>query len=186
MNENCPVNVKVNAAGTTKHYIEAEAHKYGEAVPSANADGQHPAATCEGEGYTQATCAVCGKIEYTEVDKLGHNWNTMQLDGKTPTGKCEIDKDLSGDDGLKKLAAFVKNYLNDDEVYLDEYQKVEDAYNAFDFASKDASRFCLRCYAIDEATDHEYVIGTLQDGKYAPTDYIVDENGDPVVALYRR
>ena len=182
VNENCPVNVKVNAAGTTKHYIEAEAHKYGEAVPSANADGQHPAATCEGEGYTQATCAVCGKIEYTEVDKLGHNWNTMQLDGKTPTGKCEIDDILSGDDGLKKLAAFVKNYLNDDEVYLDEYQKVEDAYNAFDFASKDASRFCLRCYAIDEATDHEYVIGTLQDGKYAPTDYIVDENGDPVVA----
>lgn len=184
VNENCPVNVKVNAAGTTKHYIEAEAHKYGEAVPSENADGLHPAATCEGKGYTQTTCEVCGKIEYTEVEKLGHNWNTMQLNGTTATGKCEKDTILSGTDGLKKLAAFVRDYLDDDEKYLDEYQKVEDAYNKF-FTTEgktDASRFCLRCYAIDEATDHEYVIGTLQDGKYAPTDYIVDENGDPVVA----
>ena len=182
VNENCPVNVKVNAAGTTKHYIEAEAHKYGEAVPSENKDGQHPAATCEGKGYTQTTCEVCGTIEYTEVEKLGHNWNTMQLNGTTATGKCEKDTVLSGADGLKKMAEFVKNYLGDEEEYLDEYKKVEAAYNAFDFDSKDASRFCLRCYAIDEATDHEYVIGTLQDGKYAPTDYVVDENGDPVVA----
>ena len=184
VNENCPVNVKINAAGTTKHYIEAEAHKYGEAVPSKDADGQHPAATCEGKGYTQATCEVCGKIEYTEVDKLGHNWNTTQLNGTTATGKCEKDTILSGTDGLKKMAEFVKKYLNDDEVYLDEYKKVEAAYTDFFTTQnkKDASRFCLRCYAIDEATDHEYVIGTLQDGKYAPTDYIVDENGDPVVA----
>lgn len=180
VNENCPVNVKINAAGTTKHYIEAEAHKYGEAVPSE--DAGHPAATCENKGYTQTTCEVCGKIEYTEVEKLGHNWNTMQLDGKTPTGKCEKDTILSGTDGLKKMAAFVRDYLGDDEKYLDEYQKVEKQYNAFEHASKDASRFCLRCYKLDEATDHEYVIGTLQDGKYAPTDYIVDENGDPVVA----
>lgn len=180
VNENCPVNVKVNAAGTTKHYIEAEAHKYGEAVPSK--DAEHPAATCEDKGFTQTTCEVCGKIEYKEVEKLGHNWNTMQLDGKTATGKCEIDKDLSDTSiGLKKMAAFFRDYLGDD-VYLDEYKKIEKQYNAFDHASKDASRFCLRCYAIDEATDHEYVIGTLQDGKYAPTDYIVDENGDPVVA----
>ena len=184
VNENCPVNVKINAAGTTKHYIEAEAHKYGEAVPSKNEDGQHPAATCEGEGYTQATCEVCGTIEYTKVEKLGHNWNTTQLNGTTATGKCEKDTVLSGTDGLKKMAEFVKKYLNDDEVYLDEYKKVEAAYNDFFTTQnkKDASRFCLRCYAIDEATDHEYVIGTLQDGKYAPTDYIVDENGDPVVA----
>ena len=184
VNENCPVNVKINAAGTTKHYVEAEAHKYGEAVPSENADKQHPAATCEGKGYTQTTCEVCGKIEYTEVDKLGHNWNTMQLNGTTATGKCEKDTILSGTDGLKKMAEFVKKYLDDDEVYLDEYKKVEAAYTKFftDDGKKDASRFCLRCYAIDEATDHEYVIGTLQDGKYAPTDYIVDENGDPVVA----
>ena len=184
VNENCPVNVKVNAAGTTKHYIEAEAHKYGEAVPSENKDGQHPAATCEGEGYTQATCEVCGTIEYTKVEKLGHNWNTMQLNGTTATGKCEKDTVLSGTDGLKKMAAFVRDYLDDDEKYLDEYKKVEAAYNDFFTTQnkKDASRFCLRCYAIDEATDHEYVIGTLQDGKYAPTDYIVDENGDPVVA----
>ena len=180
VNENCPVNVKVNAAGTTKHYIEAEAHKYGEAVPSK--DAEHPAATCEGEGYTQATCEVCGTIEYTKVEKLGHNWNTMQLNGTTATGKCEKDTILSGTDGLKKMAAFVRDYLDDDDKYLDEYKKVEAAYNAFDHASKDASRFCLRCYKLDEATDHEYVIGTLQDGKYAPTDYIVDENGDPVVA----
>ena len=182
VNENCPVNVKVNAAGTTKHYIEAEAHKYGEAVPSENKDGHHPAATCEGKGYTQTTCEVCGKIEYTEVEKLGHNWNTMQLDGTTATGKCEIDTILSGDEGLKKMAEFVKKQLNDELAYIAAYKKIEAAYNAFDFDSKDASRFCLRCYAIDEATDHEYVIGTLQDGKYAPTDYIVDENGDPVVA----
>ena len=184
VNENCPVNVKVNAAGTTKHYIEAEAHKYGEAVPSENKDGQHPAATCEGKGYTQTTCEVCGKIEYTEVEKLGHNWNTTQLNGTTATGKCEKDTVLSGTDGLKKMAAFVRDYLDDDEKYLDEYKKVEAAYNDFFTTQnkKDASRFCLRCYAIDEATDHEYVIGTLQDGKYAPTDYIVDENGDPVVA----
>ena len=184
VNENCPVNVKVNAAGTTKHYIEAEAHKYGEAVPSEDADGLHPAATCEGKGFTQTTCEVCGKIEYTEVEKLGHNWNTMQLNGTTATGKCEKDTILSGTDGLKKMAEFVKKYLNDDEVYLDEFKKVEAAYNKFftEDGKKDASRFCLRCYAIDEATDHEYVIGTLQDGKYAPTDYIVDENGDPVVA----
>ena len=184
VNENCPVNVKVNAAGTTKHYIEAEAHKYGEAVPSENKDGQHPAATCEGKGYTQTTCEVCGTIEYTEVEKLGHNWNTMQLNGTTATGKCEKDTVLSGADGLKKMAEFVKNYLGDEEEYLDEYKKVEAAYTKFftTDGKTDASRFCLRCYAIDEATDHEYVIGTLQDGKYAPTEYIVDENGKPVVA----
>ena len=183
VNENCPVNVKINAAGTTKHYIEAEAHKYGEAVPSENKDGQHPAATCEGEGYTQATCEVCGTIEYTKVEKLGHNWNTTQLNGTTATGKCEKDTVLSGTDGLKKMAEFFRDYLGDD-VYLDEYKDIEDAYNDFFTTQnkKDASRFCLRCYAIDEATDHEYVIGTLQDGKYAPTDYIVDENGKPVVA----
>ena len=182
VNENCPVNVKINAAGTTKHYIEAEAHKYGEAVPSK--DAEHPAATCEDKGYTQTTCEVCGKIEYTEVEKLGHNWNTTQLNGTTATGKCEKDTILSGTDGLKKMAAFVRDYLDDDDKYLDEYKKVEAAYNDFFTTQKkkDASRFCLRCYAIDEATDHEYVIGTLQDGKYAPTDYIVDENGDPVVA----
>ena len=182
VNENCPVNVKVNAAGTTEHYIEAEAHKYGEAVPSENKDNQHPAATCEGEGYTQATCEVCHTIEYTKVEKLGHNWNTMQLNGTTATGKCEKDTILSGTDGLKKMAEFVKKQLNDELAYIAAYKKIEKQYNAFDHASKDASRFCLRCYKLDEATDHEYVIGTLQDGKYAPTDYIVDENGKPVVA----
>lgn len=184
VNENCPVNVKINAAGTTEHYIEAEAHKYGEAVPSENKDGQHPAATCEGKGYTQTTCEVCGNIEYTEVEKLGHNWNTMQLNGTTATGKCEKDTILSGTDGLKKMAEFVKKQLNDELAYIAAYKKIEAAYTKFftTDGKTDASRFCLRCYAIDEATDHEYVIGTLQDGKYAPTDYIVDENGDPVVA----
>lgn len=185
VNENCPVNVKINAAGTTKHYIEAEAHKYGEyapVVPGHNNDGAYEPAECEKGGWTYATCSVCGTDDYKEVEKLEHKWNTMQLDGKTATGKCEIDKDLSDTSiGLKKMAAFFRDYLGDD-VYLDEYKKIEKQYNAFDHASKDASRFCLRCYAIDEATDHEYVIGTLQDGKYAPTDYIVDENGKPVVA----
>ena len=190
VNENCPVNVKVNAAGTTKHYIEAEAHKYGEYAPVDDENNgeelgeKYTAATCEDEGYVYASCSVCGTNDYKHVEKLGHNWNTTQLNGTTATGKCEKDTILSGADGLKKMAAFVRDYLDDDDKYLDEYQKVEDAYNKFfkTEGKKDASRFCLRCYAIDEATDHEYVIGTLQDGKYAPTDYIVDENGDPVVA----
>ena len=189
VNENCPVNVKVNAAGTTKHYIEAEAHKYGEYAPvddennGAELGEKYTAATCEDEGYVYASCSVCGTNDYKHVDALEHVWNTMQLDGTTATGKCEKDAILSGDEGLKKLAEFFRDYLDDDDKYIEEYKKVEAAYKAFfKTGSEEASRFCLRCYAIDEATDHEYVIGTLQDGKYAPTDYIVDENGDPVVA----
>ena len=186
VNENCPVNVKINAAGTTKHYVEAEAHKYGEyapVVPGHNNDGAYEPAECEKGGWTYATCSVCGTDDYKEVEKLEHKWNTTQLNGTTATGKCEKDTVLSGADGLKKMAEFFRDYLGDD-VYLDEYKDIEDAYNDFFTTQnkKDASRFCLRCYAIDEATDHEYVIGTLQDGKYAPTDYIVDENGKPVVA----
>ena len=187
VNENCPVNVKINAAGTTKHYVEAEAHKYGEYAPVVTGhdnNGQYKPAECEKGGWTYATCSVCGTDDYKEVEKLEHNWNTTQLNGTTATGKCEKDTVLSGADGLKKMAAFVRDYLDDDDKYLDEYKKVEAAYNKFFTTDRktDASRFCLRCYAIDEATDHEYVIGTLQDGKYAPTDYIVDENGKPVVA----
>ena len=169
-NENCPVNVKIDSRGTTKHYIEAVEHTYKASTESA--DG-YVAATCEGKGTNVQKCEVCGDIQKTETEKLGHSWNTLRIDGKTEVVVCEKDE------GLTKTA-----YLDAMKGYLGVQKYAEMAGTlAQNYKDKtDYSCFCTRCGELHEATGHEYVVAKLQDGKYGLNDYEKDAEGKPVEA----
>ena len=169
-NKNCPVNVVIDSRGTTKHYIEAVEHTYKASTESA--DG-YVAATCENPGTDVQKCAVCGDIQKTKTEKLGHSWNTLRMDGKTEVVVCEKDKDLTRNAYLDAM----KGYLG-----VEEYAKVAGilAQNYKD--NTDYSCFCTRCGELHEATGHEYVVAKLQDGKYGLNDYEKNEDGTPVEA----
>lgn len=169
-NENCPVEVVIDSRGTTKHYIEAEEHTYKASTDTA--DG-YVAATCENPGTDVQKCEVCGDIQKTETEKLGHSWNTLRIDGKTEVVVCEKDKDLTRTAYLDAM----KGYLG-----VQKYAEMAGTLAQNYKDNTDYSCFCTRCGELHEATGHEYVVAKLQDGKYGLNDYEKDEEGKPVEA----
>ena len=184
--DHCDAEVTINAAGDTAHYVAAGAHKLGNYTASQNGDGNHPAATCEKEGYDQATCSVCDYVDYKEVAALGHDANTKQTDGKTPVLICDEDDGLTtAEKAVDAMKAAVKSNCGDDLVkYHEEYNALVEAAKAYFEGDhdKNPAYYCFRCHTFVEAMDHEYVYAALEEGKFELTDYEKDENGKPVAA----
>ena len=188
--ENCTCNVEINAAGDTRHYVEAVAHTY------TNADGSEvewtavsgQVADCDTAGKEQRACTVCQTVETRDVAALGHKYNTVQMDGKTPTLVCSADPILSGDvsgkDPLEEAAKVLKADCETTAEYTQRYAKLAAAYNEFTSKHKgaDIAYFCVRCYEFVEAKEHSWIYSALEDGKYGLNDYEKDENDKPVKA----
>ena len=188
--ENCTCNVEINAAGDTRHYVEAVAHTY------TNADGSEvewtavpgQVADCDTAGKEQRACTVCQTVETRDVAALGHKYNTVQMDGKTPTLVCSADPILSGDvsgkNALEEAAKVLKADCETTAEYTQRYAKLAAAYNEFTSKHKgaDIAYFCVRCYEFVEAKEHSWIYSALEDGKYGLNDYEKDENDKPVKA----
>ena len=182
--DHCDAEVTINAAGDTAHYVAAGAHKLGNYTASQSSE--YPAATCEKEGYNQATCSVCGHVDYKEVAALGHDGNTKQTDGKTPVLICDEDDGLNSEAAaVDAMAPAVKSNCGDDYVkYQEEFLALRDAAKAYFDGDhdKNPAYYCFRCHTFIEAMEHEYVYAALEEGKFELTDYEKDENGKPVAA----
>ena len=192
--ENCPVEVKINAAGDTRHYIAAEEHTYtgkGPATQGQTWDGKYTetkSATCDEDGSEHRFCVNCNYEDKRTIEETGHKYNTVQMDGKTPTLVCSADPILSGDvsgkDPLEEAAKVLKADCETTAEYTQRYAKLAAAYN--EFTSKhegaDIAYFCVRCYEFVEAKEHSWIYSALEDGKYGLNDYEKDENGKPVKA----
>ena len=182
--ENCTCNVEINAAGDTKHYVEAVAHTY------TNADGSEvewtavpgQVADCDTAGKEQRACTVCGTPETRDVAALGHKYNTVQMDGKTPTLVCSVDSILSDrSKGLEAAAKILKADCETTAEYTQRYAELKAAWDKLD-ATKTYAYFCVRCYEFVEAKEHSWIYSALEDGKYGLNDYEKDEDGKPVKA----
>ena len=182
--ENCTCNVEINAAGDTKHYVEAVAHTY------TNADGSEvewtavpgQVADCDTAGKETRNCTVCGTPETRDVAALGHKYNTVQMDGKTPTLVCSVDSILSDrSKGLEAAAKILKADCETTAEYTQRYAELKAAWDKLD-TSKTYAYFCVRCYEFVEAKEHSWIYSALEDGKYGLNDYEKDENGKPVKA----
>ena len=195
--ENCPVEVKIDKAGTTAHYIKADAHQY--EVKEENTyclDVDDPATDvpsyAKGEGMKVEVCKVCGHEEETELAPAGHKWNTVKLDGKNDVVVCEADTGLyNAEDGNKNG---LKNYLEVMEEALGADFNADGVATTLisyystmvsNVAKEKAdgfSRYCSDCGALQIADGHDYVISPLEEGKYNKEDYQKNEDGSPVVA----
>lgn len=182
--ENCTCNVEINAAGDTKHYVEAVAHTY------TNADGSEvewtavpgQVADCDTAGKETRNCTVCGTPETRDVAALGHKYNTVQMDGKTPTLVCSVDSILSDrSKGLDAAAKILKADCETTAEYTKRYAELKEAWDKLD-TTKTYAYFCVRCYEFVEAKEHSWIYSALEDGKYGLNDYEKDENGKPVKA----
>ena len=182
--ENCTCNVEINAAGDTKHYVEAVAHTY------TNADGSEvewtavpgQVADCDTAGKETRNCTVCGTPETRDVAALGHKYNTVQMDGKTPTLVCSVDSILSDrSKGLEAAAKILKADCETTAEYTQRYAELKAAWDKLD-ATKTYAYFCVRCYEFVEAKEHSWIYSALEDGKYGLNDYEKDEDGKPVKA----
>ena len=186
--DHCDAKVTIDAEGTTAHYVAPLAHNY------INEDGTevewtNNTATCTTAGKEQRNCVECGEPDYRDVAALGHDKNTVQMDGKTPVLICDEDPALDGGDvGLKALASVLMQKYNDDPAkYAEEYTKLSDAYTKY-FVTDAAQHkrgpayYCFRCHTFIEAMDHEFVYAALEEGKFDESDYQKDENGKPVEA----
>lgn len=119
--------------------------------------------------------------------KPDHTLNTLQLDGRNEVIICEADATLNDeDDGEAAYFAAMKKAFNDNAKYAAWYLQNSDIWSDFMENTTDhpngAYAFCTVCGELQAAKKHDYVIGTLEDGKYGLNDYIVGEDGKPVVA----
>ena len=186
--DHCDAKVTIDAEGTTAHYVAPVAHNY------INEDGTevewtNNTATCTTAGKEQRNCVECGEPDYRDVAALGHDKNTVQMDGKTPVLICDEDPALDGEDaGLNALASVLMQKCDNDPVkYAKEYTELSKAYTKYfetDAAQhkRGPAYYCFRCYTFIEAMDHEFVYAALEEGKFDESDYQKDENGKPVEA----
>ena len=185
--ENCPVEVKINAAGDTRHYIAAEEHTYtgkGPATDGETWDGKYKvttAATCEKDGEEHRFCVNCNYEDKRTIEETGHNYNSLQMDGKTPTLVCSVDNAIGTDDGLKAAAKILRADCATTAEYTQRYAKLADAWKDLGSGKKYAY-FCLDCFTFVEAKEHSWIYSALEDGKYGLNDYEKDEDGKPVKA----
>lgn len=193
--ENCPVEVVIDSADHTRHYIKAEEHKLKvvhedtfcldeDATVDKTQISLPDGTNAQGAGKRYEICENCDTYgtkydesaesvnKVTDLEPTGHNWNTIQLDGKTPVVVCEADAKLTKDaylDAMKKALGTTA------------YAPLAGAF-AQAYTDKEYSRYCSDCGALQIAGGHDYVIAALEEGKYDLDDYEKDENGLPVVA----
>ena len=190
--ENCPVEVKIDKAGHTAHYVKAVDHKMKTIKEDAycvdDKDAIVPAGTHgNGESYKYEYCENCDTYGgntigedtlKTPIEAKGHKWNTVQLgDNGDPVVVCEADTVLSTWEGYSaamKAAWGVQKYSQNLESLTTYYKTT--------LKDKKFSRYCSDCGALQVADGHDYVIAALEEGKYDTDDYEKDENGLPVVA----
>ena len=172
-NANCNIDVVIDNVGNTAHYIKAVDHTW---VLDRT---QSTAATCEKEGNNHYKCSTCDNTKDEKVGVNPHDWNTVRLDGKTPVVVCEADPALVGANAKTEYMTYMREQLGDKE-YTARYTKLSSYFDSV--ASKQIAAICSDCGAIKEATGHKWVVGTLEEGKFAESDYLKNEDGTPVVA----
>ena len=74
---------------------------------------------------------------------------------------------------------YMREQLGDKE-YTARYTALSNYFDSV--SSKQIAAICSDCGAIQEATGHKWVVGTLEEGKFAESDYMKNEDGTPVVA----
>ena len=180
--EDCPVNVVVDARGTEKHYIKAVDHKMKTIEEHINCVD-----TADNKSWIKEICENCdtwseASPKKTDVDPVGHSYNTLQSDGKTAVVVCIEDKGINT---LAKYLDFMKATVGAATFY-----KNQTAYStAWTNAKNDPdnttavgadgtfaiSRVCTRCGTPTAATGHDYVIAKYVDGSF--TELEKDEEG---------
>ena len=137
-NENCPVEVVVDARGNTKHYIKAVDHKMKTIEEHINCED-----TDTNKSYILEKCKNCDTVwtgadsedgyKKTYVDEAGHDYNTVQTDGKTSVVVCIEDKGLNTQD---KYLEYMRSVV-DFTTYQANWQKYVAAWNnAYEITSK--------------------------------------------------
>ena len=172
-NANCNIEVVIDNVGNTAHYIKAVDHTW---VLDRAAS---TAATCEKEGNNHYKCSTCDNTKDEKVGKTPHHFNTVRLDGKTPVVVCEADPALVGAGAKTEYMTYMREQLGDKE-YTARYTALSNYFDSV--SSKQIAAICSDCGAIQEATGHKWVVGTLEEGKFAESDYMKNEDGTPVVA----
>ena len=192
--ENCPVEVKIDKAGNTAHYVKAAEHKMKtieEVTYCVDEDSDDKVPTLDdgtsmgkGEGHRYEICENCdtygktladNKYKETVLEPTGHKWNTVQFDeDKSPVVVCEIDEHLTKDAYLNAMKATMGN------IAYGPYSATFSAYYGNEGAKY--SRYCADCGALQVAEGHDYVVSPLEEGKYDKEDYQKNEDGTPVVA----
>lgn len=172
-NANCNIDVVIDNVGNTAHYIKAVDHTW---VLDRT---QSTAATCEKEGNNHYKCSTCDNTKDEKVGKTPHHFNTVRLDGKTPVVVCEADPALVGAGAKTEYMTYMREQLGDKE-YTARYTKLSSYFDSV--KGKQIAAICSDCGTIQEATGHKWVVGTLEEGKFAESDYLKNEDGTPVVA----
>ena len=137
-NENCPVEVVVDARGNTKHFIKAVDHKMKTIEEHINCED-----TDTNKSYILEKCKNCDTVwtgadsedgyKKTYVDEAGHDYNTVQTDGKTSVVVCIEDKGLNTQD---KYLEYMRSVV-DFTTYQANWQKYVAAWNnAYEITSK--------------------------------------------------
>ena len=137
-NENCPVEVKVDARGNTKHFIKAVDHKMKTIEEHINCED-----TDDNKSYILEKCKNCDTVwtgadsedgyKKTYVDEAGHDYNTVQTDGETDVVVCIED------DGLETRGDYLEYMRSvvDFTTYQANWQKYVAAWNnAYEITSK--------------------------------------------------
>ena len=192
--ENCPVEVKIDKAGNTAHYVKAAEHKMKtieEVTYCVDEDSDDKVPTLDdgtsmgkGEGHRYEICENCdtygktladNKYKETVLEPTGHKWNTVQFDeDKSPVVVCEIDEHLTKEAYLNAMKATMGN------IAYGPYSVTFSTYYGNEGAKY--SRYCADCGALQVAEGHDYVVSPLEEGKYDKEDYQKNEDGSPVVA----
>lgn len=137
-NENCPVEVVVDARGNTKHFIKAVDHVMETVEEHINCED-----TDDNKSYILEKCKNCDTVwtgadsedgyKKTYVDEAGHDYNTVQTDGKTSVVVCIEDKGLNTQD---KYLEYMRSVV-DFTTYQANRQKYVAAWNnAYEITSK--------------------------------------------------
>ena len=137
-NENCPVEVKVDARGNTKHFIKAVDHVMETVEEHINCED-----TDDNKSYILEKCKNCDTVwtgadsedgyKKTYVDEAGHDYNTVQTDGETDVVVCIED------DGLETRGDYLEYMRSvvDFTTYQANWQKYVAAWNnAYEITSK--------------------------------------------------
>ena len=141
VNENCPVSVVVDARGTKKHYVEAVEHELKTVYEHINCEDN----ATTGKSYILQICENCDTYgtayvdgtnspnKKTEVEPAGHDYNTVQTDGKTSVVVCIEDKGLNTQ---AKYLEYMRSVV-DFATFQANWQKYVAAWNnAYEITSK--------------------------------------------------
>ena len=182
-NENCPVEVKVDARGNTKHFIKAVDHKMKTIEEHINCED-----TATDKSYILEVCENCNtwstaKPKKTEVAAAGHKWNSVQSNGTDDVVVCIEDKGINTQD---KYLAFMRNlvgnstFADNQDMYIKAWEDAKaDEKNTAAVDEEEGtfaiSRVCTRCGKPTAALGHDYVVAKYVEGSF--TDVEKDEDG---------